>query len=128
MSQMSNYLEGKLVEHTLRAVAYTAPAAVYAALYLSDPGETDAGTEVTGTNYARQAVTFGAHANGQVANALVTFGVAGAGGWGTITHFGIRDALTAGNLLVYGALTASVTVNENDQVKFNAGDLTVTFA
>jgi hypothetical protein len=38
MSEMSDYLENKVIDHMLRAVAWTAPATVYAALFTADTG------------------------------------------------------------------------------------------
>lgn len=122
---MSNYLENKLQEHVLRNVAYTSPAVVYVALYTADPGEGDTGTEVTGGSYARQPVTFGAAANGVCTNTgVVTFPVASAG-WGTVVAVGIRDALTVGNLLYSGTITSQV-VAINNQIVFNAGQISIT--
>lgn len=123
---MSNYLENKLQDHVLRNVAYTPPTTVYAALYTTDPTDADTGTEVSGNAYARQAITFGASANGVSSNTgVVTFPVA-TGAWGTVTHFGIRDAITGGNLLHSGALSASQSVILNNQIVFNAGQISVT--
>jgi len=59
--------------------------------------------------------------------AEVDFGTA-TGSWGTCTHFVIYDAVTAGNLLHYGTLTASKTIGNGDPVKFPAASLTVTAA
>ncbi|MGB2469903.1 MAG: phage tail fiber protein, partial [Flavobacteriales bacterium] len=39
------------------------------------------------------------------------------GAWGTITHFGIFDASSSGNLLYHGALTASKTIATGDVLK-----------
>ncbi len=64
MAEMSNYLENALVNVTLRATSYTAPTTVYLALYSNDPTDADTGTEISGTNYARQSITFGAPSNG----------------------------------------------------------------
>ena len=48
-------------------------------------------------------------------------------GWGTVTDVAIVDTASgAGNILYYGALTASKVVNSGDTFKFNAGDLDVT--
>ena len=128
MAQMSNYLENALVNATLRNTTYTSPAAVYVALYTTDPTDADAGTEVSGGSYLRQAATFGAPSNGVSTNSAdITFPVATAN-WGTITHIGIRDASSAGNLLYYGALSASKTINTGDQFKITAGNLSVTLA
>lgn len=121
----SNYLEQKLLEHTLRNVAYTSPAAVYCALYTVTPDDTGGGTEVTGGAYARIAVTFGAYAAGAVTNsALVDFGTATAN-WGTVVASGIFDAVTAGNLLFYGALLSNKTVASGDGFSYAIGKLTV---
>ena len=100
MAEMSNYLENALINVTLRATSYTAPTTVYLALYTTDPTDADTGTECSGTSYARQAVTFGAPSNGaSVTTADITFDQA-TSSWGTITHIGIWDSSSTGNMLV----------------------------
>lgn len=122
---MSNYLENKLLDHTLRNVSYTPPTAVYLALFTSDPGEDKTGTEVSGGAYARKAVTFNAATNGSVTNSAdILFDIATAN-WGTVSHVAVFDALTAGNMLYYGALTTAKTINSSDQLKIVAGDLSI---
>lgn len=122
---MSNYLEDKLLNLVLRNTAFTSPTATYLALYTSDPGETDAGTEVTGGAYARQAIVFGAPSNNTVSNSsTIAFPVATAA-WGTVAYVGIRDAATGGNLLFSAAVGTSQAVGVNNQVIFNAGQITV---
>lgn len=128
MSEMSNYLENALINVTLRATAFTAPTTIYVALYTTDPTDADTGTEVTGGSYARQSVTFAAPSNGvSASNATVTFPTAGAS-WGTVTHIGLRDALTAGNLLYHTPLDASKTIGSGDVFQITSGSLTVTLA
>ena len=128
MAEISNYLENALINVTLRATAYTAPTTVYVALYTTDPTDADTGTECSGTSYARQAVTFGAPSNGVTTNsAAVEFPQAG-GAWGTITHIGIRDALTTGNLLYHTPLDASKTIATGDVFRIASGSLSVTLA
>ena len=128
MAEMSNYLENALINVTLRATAYTAPTTVYVALYTNDPTDADTGTECSGTSYARQSVTFGAPSNGATTNsAAVEFPQAG-GAWGTITHIGIWDALTTGNMLYHTPLTTSKTIDSGDIFKIASGSLTVTLA
>lgn len=132
---MSNYLEERLANHVLRNVAYTSPATVYLALFKSPVTDADleAGTltnEVTGGAYARQAIAFNATTNpGGVAtnSALVTFPAATAA-WGTVTHFAIMDALTAGNVLIYGQLDNSKVVDIDDIFQLPATNLSITFA
>lgn len=128
MSSMSNYLENKIVDGTIRGTTYTAPSTVYVALYTSDPTDADTGTEVSGGSYARQSVTFGAPSNGVSTNSgAVTFPTATAS-WGTIGWVGIRDASTAGNLLYHAPLTASKTIGSGDIFTISAGNLSVTLA
>jgi len=128
MAEMSNYLENALINVTLRATAYTAPTTVYLALYTTDPTDADTGTECSGTSYARQSITFGAPSNGVSTNtAAIEFPQAG-GAWGTITHIGIRDALTVGNLLYHTPLDASKTIATGDVFRVAVGSLSVTLA
>ena len=128
MAEMSNYLENALVNATLRNTAYTSPSTVYLALYTSDPTDADTGTEVSGTSYARQSITFGAPSNGASTNsAAIEFPQAG-GSWGTVTHIGIRDALTTGNLLYHTPLDASKTIATGDVFRVASGSLSVTLA
>ena len=128
MAEISNYLENALVNATLRNTTYTSPAVVYLALYTSDPTDADTGTECSGTSYARQAITFGAPSNGVTTNsAAIEFPQAG-GAWGTITHIGIRDASTAGNLLYHTPLDASKTIATGDVFRVAIGSLSVTLA
>ena len=128
MSEMSNYLENALINVTLRATAYTAPATVYVSLWTSDPTDAGSGTEVSGGSYARTAVTFGAPSNGASTNSAdVTFPTATAS-WGTVGWIGINDALTTGNLLYHTALDTSKTIDSGDIFKISTGNLSVTLA
>lgn len=128
MSEMSNYLENALINGTLRGTTYTAPTTTYLALYTTDPTDADTGTEVTGGSYARQSITMGSPSNGVSTNsAAIEFPAAGAS-WGTITHIGIRDALTAGNLLYHTPLDASKSIATGDVFRVSAGNLSVTLA
>lgn len=128
MAEMSNFLEDALINATLRNTAYTSAATVFVALYTTDPTDADTGTEVTGGSYARTAVTFGAPSNGVSLNSGdVTFPTATAG-FGTVTHIGLRDASTAGNLLYHTPLDASKTIDTGDVFKISTGNLSVTLA
>lgn len=128
MSEMSNFLEGELYDHLMRNLAYTAPTTLYVALFTTDPTDADSGTEVSAGSYLRQSIAFGAPTDGAGSNSsAVTFPTATAS-WGTVTHFGIYDAVSSGNLLLHTPLTASKVVGNGDTFKVNAGDLTVTFA
>ncbi len=127
MSAFSNYLENKVLLHVFGGTAYTAPSTLYLALYTSDPGDGNTGTECSGTSYARQTITFTVVNDTASNNAAVEFPVAGSS-WGTITHVGILDNLTSGNLLAHGALTASKAIASGDVFRVENGDLDITLA
>jgi len=128
MSELSNYLENALINATLRATTYTSPATVYVALFTTDPTDANSGTEVSGGAYARTAVTFAAPSNGVTTNSAdVTFPTCTLA-WGIVTHIGIYDASTSGNLLYHTPLDASKTVDTADIFKISSGSLSVTLA
>jgi len=130
MAEFSNYLENALINAVLRNTSYTSPATVYVSLYTSDPTDADTGTEVStsATGYARTAVTFGAPSNGVSTNSAdVTFPTATAS-WGTVSHIGIHDASSAGNLLFHTPLDTSKTIDSGDIFKIETGNLSVTLA
>ena len=128
MAEMSNYLEGALINATLRNTSYTSPSTVYLALYTSDPTDADTGTEVTGNAYARQSITFGAPSNGASTNTAAIEFPQATGSWGTVAYIGIRDASTSGNLLYHTALDASKAIATGDVFRVAIGSLSVTLA
>jgi hypothetical protein len=128
MAEFSNFLENALINAVLRNTTYTSPATVYVSLYTSDPTDADSGTEVSGGSYARTAVTMGAPSNGVSTNSAdVTFPTATAS-WGTVSHIGIHDASTSGNLLFHTPLDTSKTIDSGDIFKITTGNLSVTLA
>lgn len=129
---MSNYLAAALLNQVFRGQPVSFPSTVYVALYTSNPTKDDTGQEVTGGGYARQIVVFGdpVEEGGQmvIRNAAdVVFPMADSD-WGTITHVGIRDAATDGNLLYYGALSVPRTILSGDRVRFLAGAIELTLS
>ena len=124
MSALSNYLESKIANWLDGTAAGTAPTIIYVELRNGNPTDTGTGaTATTGVN--RAAVTLAAASGGATSNsAIIEFGTASASG--TADYFGIWDASTAGNLLVYGALTASKSISNGDAVTIAASALTVT--
>lgn len=139
MSQASDYLENKLLDHVLRNTAYTSPTTVYVGLFLNTSGNAltnlEAGTltdEVPNSNgYARVAATFSAASSGSITTSgNITFAAANGGDFGTITHIAILDGNThgSGNVLFYGALTTSKTIQDGDTFQITTGNLTVTLA
>ena len=128
MAEFSNYLENALINAVLRNTSYTSPATVYVSLYTTDPTDADSGTEVSGGSYSRTAVTFGAPSNGVSTNSAdVTFPTC-TSSWGTVTHIGIHDASTSGNLLFHTPLDTAKTIDSGDIFKIETGNLSVTLA
>lgn len=136
MSAMSDYFEDAIKEWFRGTAFPAATGSVYVALFTAAPSDSGGGTEVSGNAYARQALskaagswTAGAAGSGQISNtSAITFPTATPAAWGTITHFAIFDASTSGNMILWGVLTASKTVNAGDTFQFAAGQLVITFA
>jgi hypothetical protein len=128
MSAMSDYLENEILDHILGTGAYTMPSAVYVGLSTGSFGDDNSGTELTGNNYARVAATFSAAASGTTSNSAAIEFAAATGSWGSVSHFGIFDASSAGNLLIHGAFTAAKTIESGDILKISTGDLDITAA
>jgi hypothetical protein len=130
MSALSDYAEKLLIDWSLTTGAATRPTAWYVALYTAAPSDSGGGTEVSTGGYSRKSVTFaaGTSPGGTTSNTnTVTFTASGAA-YGTVSHIGIFDASTAGNLLWHGAMTASKTVNDGDTLEFSIGNINLTIA
>tara|TARA_R100000700_G_scaffold18209_1_gene24876 strand:+ start:130 stop:516 length:387 start_codon:yes stop_codon:yes gene_type:complete len=128
MSAMSDFLELEVLDHVLGTGSYTMPTTVRIGLSTGSFGDDNSGTELSGSGYARQAITFAAASSGSAAtNATVTFPTA-TGSWGAVSHWAIFDAASGGNLLIHGAFATPKTITSGDVLRINSGDLTVTAA
>ena len=128
MGGFLDYWENKILDHIFGKGSYTPPT-IYVGLSTADPTDDGLGlTEPSGNAYARvqtSASDWSAASNGSLDNAGdITFAQA-TGSWGTITHFALFDAPTAGNLLAHGALSQSKAIGESDTARFEAGDLDI---
>lgn len=123
---LSNYAETAVLNHFFKGTAYTQPTNLYVALCTADPGETGTGstiTEPSGNGYARTQCNTWTVSGGSVSNTgAVTFPTA-TGAWGTVSHFVIVDASTAGNVIVQGTLNTSKSITAGDTPSFAAGTL-----
>lgn len=141
MAAMSNYLENKIVDATLRGQAFPTITNTYLALFTVTPSDAGGGTEVTGNNYGRATIvsslanwagTQGAGttsassgATGTTSNnAVVTFATP-SGSWGTVVAFGLFDAVSGGNLLFWGGLSASKLIQSGDAVTVQAAQFQI---
>jgi hypothetical protein len=128
MGGFSDYWENKILDHIFGKGSYTPPT-IYVGLSTADPTDDGSGlAEPSGNAYARvqtSASDWNSASNDSLDNASdITFAQA-TGSWGTITHFALFDAQTAGNMLAHGTLSQSKAVSESDTARFEAGDLEI---
>lgn len=128
----TTFMDNAVLNEFFGGTNYVPPATVHIGLSTTAPTKASGNvSEPVGGSYARVAVTNNAtnfpNASGGVKNngTVITFAEATAS-WGTVAHWLIYDASTGGNLLAYGALTASKTIDIGDTPSFNASTLTLT--
>jgi len=130
MAALSDYAEKLVLDWLMTTGSATRPTDWYVALYTAAPSDSGGGTEVSGSGYAREAVTFAAASSpgGTTDNTTTVTFTASGGNWGAITHIGLFDAVSGGNLLWHGAMTASKTVNDGDTLEFSIGNIDLSIA
>jgi len=136
MAAMSDYLEVQIRAHIFRTASFTKPTVLAVGLFTAAPSDSGGGTEVSGGSYARVQRdpldanwTAASGTDGLTDNAAALTFPAPSANWGVVTHFGIFDATSAGNLLLHGALTTPKTINNGDPAPaFAIGALDITFA
>ena len=123
---LPNIIENQLLDALVGTTAYTVTTPIKLALVTANGDDATAGTQVTGGSYARQNITFGAAASGQIANnASISFtGMPAA----TVVGIELYDNAGTPKRLAYGALTASRTVTAGDTVQFAIGAITLSLA
>lgn len=131
MGSKSDYLENKVLDLIFGATSYSAPGTIYVALFTVTPSDSGGGTEVSGGSYARKSVTNNttnfpnASSGSKTTGADITFATPSAD-WGAVVAFGLFDASTSGNLLYWGAISPTKTINNGDTVTITTGSLTLT--
>ena len=127
---LTNAFETHTLQYLLTTDSVTRPTSWYIGLFTSDPTDTgSAGTEVsTGTGYARTAVTFTVTGDTASNSAAVEFPAASGGNWGTVSHIGVMDASSGGNMIVHSALSVAKAINDGDVFRIPTGDLDITAA
>lgn len=137
MSAASNYLENALVNAVLRMQSFTSPTEIFLSLHTADPGETGANEVTTDVwpAYVRMDITDGKVSlpeawtepnDGLVRNTQqILFPVFNGAGNMTVTHFGLFDAATGGNGLVFAPLDVFRTIIPGDVFVVDVEKLTV---
>lgn len=121
----SNDFETRVLNYVFTASSVTRPTAWYIALYTAAPSDSGGGTEVSGGGYTRKTVAFTVSGNTASNSASVEFPTATAS-YGTVSHVGVFDASSGGNLIAYAALTASKAIDTGDVFRLPTGDLDIT--
>lgn len=122
----SNTFETHVLQYVFTTGSVTRPTAWYVGLFTADPTDTGAGaTEISGNGYARVAATFTVSGATATTSAAVEFAAA-TGSWGTVSHIGIFDASSGGNLIAHSALTASKAIGTGDVFRIPTNDLDIT--
>lgn len=125
-AQKSAYLRSAIVQHALGIPAYAHSGfSTYLALYTSDPTINNTGTEVAGGSYARQQLSWGTESGGNLpSNTQETFTLPTC----TVTHWGILDASSGGNLLYFGAFAAPIPRTAGQTIVIESGNIQISEA
>lgn len=130
MSALSNYSEKLLLDWLLTGEAVSRPTSWFVGLFTSTPSDSGGGTEVSTGAYVRQALTVGPATSGVGTSSntnTVSFTASGAS-YGVVTHVGIFDSVSGGNLLWHGPILVSKEVLDGDGLKFDPGTLIFTLS
>lgn len=139
MADFTNAFELAILQYlTKRTALPTPPTSLEVRLHTADPGEDGTTALHPATfGYAHQTIAtdINAATNTQfnvndtdgtatrISNkATITFGPASGGNWTPITHFSIRDVDNA-VVIMKGALSATLQVNDTQSAEFQDGDL-----
>ena len=148
MANITTYLENKLLEHSIKGNwTSSLPTTTYVGLFIIPPTAAYTSGSPTGSEvaishgYARKSsaanFTWGTANDGSISNSSdITWNAEGAWNVTTnattaapVTHVGIFDASTGGNLLWFGPLSAAVTISSNgDSFTISQGNLVLTLS
>lgn len=110
----------------------TAPSKMYVALLLNNPGDSGTATEISYSGYARQEVSFTAPAAASGSHSIqndakITFAESSESA-GTVTHIGIYDSASGGNMWLYGQLDDAIAVTSGVSPVFQIGAIKYTLS
>ncbi|GJM14959.1 MAG: hypothetical protein DHS20C13_02860 [Thermodesulfobacteriota bacterium] len=123
-----NDIKAAIADHLVGRAAMAFDTSVHLALYTVSPTQSTNGTEAIGGSYARQSIDFDAAASGATDNTDEENFPTATADLGTILAFAIRSESsgTAGNMHLFGALTSSIIVNNQDEYKALVGAIDFT--
>lgn len=134
----SQYLADDILDWFKGGAFYSPPSNVFISVHTGDPGINGTSNDVTSTvrgtanrvQIATSAFSAIGNASGggrEITNLNVVQITSNAANVTTVTltHFGVWDAITGGNFLVSGTLTASVGIQQGDTVQFNQNAMAI---
>lgn len=121
-----NKMLGLLNGQTIQTPKTEGVPKVYLAMFMSDPGDTgDEGYEVSYTGYGRQEITFSnpsEYGTGLAIENINQINFAESPiNIGNVTHIGVMDSLSGGNMLLYGQLDTALNIQQGVTPIFRAG-------
>jgi len=120
MADLSTHAANRFLTWMMTGNAVTRPSSIHAAAFTSPSAE------VSGNGYARQTLTFSNGTNRGTSNTSTATFTASGGNWGNITHIGLFDAASGGNLLWQGPVASGSKLIENgDELVIQAGSVTI---
>ena len=121
----SDTFETHVLNYVFTSTSLTRPTAWYLALFTTNPGDGDSGTEVSGGGYARQSVTFTTSGDTASNSAAVEFPTATAD-YGTVSYVGVYTASSGGDLIAHAQLSSAKSIETGDVFRIPSGDLDIT--
>ncbi len=123
----TNYLETKFL-NVLRGQPFSAPSTCYIGLFMTSPTDDGSkGIEANYTGYERVAITFDEpeemNSGMGIKNSDNATFAQSTSDSGTVTHIGICDAQTGGNMLAYGQLTEPLPIKANEAPTMIKGEI-----
>jgi len=121
MADLSTHGANRFLTWMMTQTNVARPSTIRAALFTSPTNE------VSGNGYSRQNITFSNGSNRGTSNTNTVNFTATGGNFGTITHIGLFDAQTNGNLLWQGPIVGGGKLIENgDTLVIQTGSVTIT--
>lgn len=129
---LTNAVKARVLDSLYGGAPLDVPATLYVGLSTTPPNPDGSGfTEPSGNGYARVPVpnddTYwydATIANPSIkANAIPVLFDEATDSWGQVSHWGIFDAATGGELIDWAPLTTPMTVGTGQQPQFREGDL-----
>lgn len=124
MTAFANWAESAIVQHIVAEATWGAVAGTYVQLHNGDPGE-DGTANVIASVGGRKSAAWAAEAGGTAATSADLEWTNGTGGSISVSHISIFDAITAGNAIYIGPLSATKVVPDTEVFRLPTGQLTI---